>query len=514
MSSWEGTSTMTPKQKGLHVLNRLGFGPRPGDLEAIQKMGILAYIEKQLAPDGITDSEVDRRLGELDTLQLSRAEMIREYPPPGISRRLRMRARDGVMDMRDDMPASSDSERRRQMRMERRKERIPLYELSSARLIRAVHSRRQLQEVMVDFWMNHFSVFAMKGPNRALLTDFEQNVIRPRALGRFEDLLMATAKSPAMPIYLDNWISSTPRDKMRSSFRSLARQRGKRMRRGEVRDRVLQSPALARSKGLNENYARELLELHTVSIAAEYSQQDVIELAKSLTGWTLNGPSQGFRFHFEPLMHEEGKRRILGKVFSSKGMAKGEEILQFLAHHPSTARFVASKLVRRFVSDEPPRELARAAADAFVRSRGDIPAVLLAIFTSPTFFSPTHYRSKIKKPLELIASSLRAVGADLRPNRFLLHALAQMSEPLYLRRQPDGYPDNAESWINSNALLSRLNFSLALATDHIPGVSHNGSEARTLLAQLDLVDPDALGRGVPRTLTSAYMLGSPEFQKR
>ena len=209
------------------------------------------------------------------------------------------------------------------MMMERRKERVPLFELSSARLIRAVHSRRQLQEIMVDFWMNHFNVFAMKGPNRVLLTDFEEKVIRPRAMGKLEDLLLATAKSPAMLIYLDNWVSSAPRDKTRSLFRSLARQRGKRAGRGEVRDRVRQSPALARSKGLNENYARELLELHTVSVTAEYSQEDVIELAKSLTGWTLSGPLQGFRFRFEPLMHEEGKRRIMGEVFSSPGMGKG-----------------------------------------------------------------------------------------------------------------------------------------------------------------------------------------------
>ena len=506
---------MTEKQKTLHVLNRLGFGPRPGDLEMMEAIGIPAYIERQLEPSRIPDPVVDRKLGDLPTLSMTRAEMIREYPPPGIARRLRMRTKDEVMDVRKDTPNSTDSGQSRfQMMMERRKERVPLFELSSARLIRAVHSRRQLQEIMVDFWMNHFNVFAMKGPNRVLLTDFEEKVIRPRAMGKLEDLLLATAKSPAMLIYLDNWVSSAPRDKTRSLFRSLARQRGKRAGRGEVRDRVRQSPALARSKGLNENYARELLELHTVSVTAEYSQEDVIELAKSLTGWTLSGPLQGFRFRFEPLMHEEGKRRIMGEVFSSPGMEKGEEILRFLAHHPSTARFLANKLVRRFVSDDPPPGLVQTAADAFVRSQGDIRQLLRAIFSSPSFFSATHYRSKIKKPLELIASSLRAVKADLSPNPYLFRALSQMGAPLYLCRQPNGYPDHAEAWLSSNSLLSRLNFSLALATDHIPGVYHDGMAARTLLSELDLVDPETLGRRVPQILASAYMLGSPEFQKR
>ena len=424
-------------------------------------------------------------------------------------------------------------------------------ELSQARLIRAVHSERQLQEVMVDFWMNHFNIFMPKGLDRVYTTDFEENVIRPQVFGNFEDLLMATAKSPAMLFYLDNWISSAPAEVMEERISQLRnafglgpgrRQRGNRATRRQramVEER-LQGTArvLRRAKGLNENYARELMELHTLGVDGGYSQEDVIQVAKALTGWTIQGPQQGGDFHFQPVLHEAGDKMVLGRSIPSGGVEEGEQLIRILAHHPSTARLISSKLVRRFVADDPPDELVDAASQTFLRTGGEIREVLRSIFNHPQFFSPDYHQAKVKKPLELVASSLRAVSAQVSPTRHLVNFMALMGEALYLCQEPTGYPDVASAWINTNTLLTRLNFSLVLAAGRIPQLRIDLASAAPLFEQLQLPEPteeqldgirsllrEASLEGTPRrrernvplthpVIKAAFMLGSPQFQKR
>ena len=558
-----GDAPLSEEEKIIHVLNRLGFGPRPGDVEKVARMGIQAYIERQLHPRTLSDSRLERKLAGLETLTMTPQELNELYPSPQQLRRLADRA---------ERPENSPTDRRRpnpqgremesssqamdsgeadamvqQIRNGTRKIR---QELSQARVIRAVDSERQLQEVMVDFWMNHFNIFMPKGLDRVYTTDFEENVIRPRVFGSFEDLLMATAKSPAMLFYLDNWISAAPAEVMeerisqlRNSFglQSGRRQRGDRATRRQ-RDRIQErfqgaARVLRRAKGLNENYARELMELHTLGVDGGYSQEDVIQVAKALTGWTIQGPQQGGNFHFQPLLHEAGDKMVLGRSIPSGGIEEGEQIIRMLAHHPSTARFVSSKLVRRFVADDPPRELVDAASRTFLETSGDIRQVLRSIFNHPQFFSPEYHRAKVKKPLELVASSLRSVNAEVSPTRHLVNFMALMGEALYLCQEPTGYPDVASAWINTNTLLTRLNFSLVLAAGRIPQVRIDLESAAPLFEQLQLPEPNEeqlgqtrsllgeaslegtprrQGRDVPLTpvIRAAFMLGSPQFQKR
>lgn len=302
---------------------------------------------------------------------------------------------------------------------------------------------------------------------------------------------------------------------------------------GVIAQRLGQPPALSRAKGLNENYARELLELHTLGVEGGYTQQDIIEVAKSFTGWTIAGPFQGSTFVFEPRMHVNGEKTVLGKTIQPAGVEEGEQIIKMLAHHPSTARFISTKLARRFVSDDPPAELVDAAAKTFTKSGGDIREVLGTIFSSSQFFSAAAYQAKVKKPLELVASSLRAINADLRPSPSVLRTLGEMGEPLYMCQPPTGYPDTASAWINTNSLMKRLNFAAALAANRVPGVEANVDSAQALFKQLGLPIPDQaqleqtrsileqednkrVGRAfaADQVITAAFMLGSPQFQKR
>ncbi|MEE8347927.1 MAG: DUF1800 domain-containing protein [Acidobacteriota bacterium] len=564
--SWAeiGGSPLSQEDQIIHLLNRLGFGPRPGDVEKVTKMGIQAYIERQLHPRTVSDAVVERKLAAFETLTMSPKELNELYPSARQMRRLSDRS---------ESTDTARTDRRRPATPDREKESSPeamspdeaeeviqkiqkgtrriRQELSQARLIRAVDSERQLQEVMVDFWMNHFNIFMPKGLDRVYTTDFEENVIRPQVFGNFEDLLMATAKSPAMLFYLDNWISSAPAEVMeerisqlRSAFGggSGPRQRGNRMTRRQramIEERFQGARrVLGRAKGLNENYARELMELHTLGVDGGYTQEDVIQVARALTGWTIQGPQQGGGFHFQPVLHEAGDKTVLGHHLASGGIEEGEQIIRILAHHPSTARFISSKLVRRFVADDPPDELVDAASQTFLRTGGDIREVLKSIFNHPLFFSPVYHQAKVKKPLELVASSLRSVSAQVSPTRHLVNFMALMGEALYLCQAPTGFPDVASAWINTNTLLTRLNFSLVLASSRIPQVRIDLDSAAPLFAQLRLpqpteeqleqtrallneasVDDSRPGRGrqIPLShpvIQAAFMLGSPKFQKR
>jgi Protein of unknown function (DUF1800) len=343
-------------------------------------------------------------------------------------------------------------------------------ELMQAKLLRAIYSQRQLEQVMTDFWFNHFNVFINKGADHVLVTSYEQDVIRPHALGKFEDLLVATAKSPAMLFYLDNWLSVGP-----SSMQALGIPAHPGPY-GPYRFPRYPGPGpnpnakRKQNAGLNENYGRELMELHTLSVNGGYSQRDVTEVAKVFTGWTIDKPNEGGGFQFDPRKHEPGPKFVLGHRIKPKGEEEGREVLHMLATSPQTAHFISLKLAERFVSDNPPPALVDRMAKTFQKKKGDIREVLATLFQSPEFWDETSYRAKMKTPLEFVASAVRATGADVDDAMPLARQLNNMGMPLYGAQPPTGYSMKAETWVSSSALLNRMNFALALTGGKIKGV--------------------------------------------
>ncbi|HEU4630380.1 MAG TPA: DUF1800 domain-containing protein [Gemmatimonadaceae bacterium] len=436
----------TRDQQVRHVLDRLAFGPRPGDIERVRAMGVDAWIARQLTPERIPDPTGDALMAGFPSLALSLDDRFRHTPPPPRLRETRRRG--GAA-----LTAADSAERRRDRQQARRAGRQLLGELASMRVARAVATERQLEEVMVDVWENHFNVFAGKGPYAGqYLVGFDRDVIRPHALGRFRDLLGAVARSPAMLVYLDNAQSQATPDAptLAPRPRRAARQR----------------------RGLNENYARELLELHTLGVDGGYTQHDVIEVARALTGWTIAPPAQGGGFVFRPALHDAGAKTVLGASLpAGRGIEDGEQVLDLLARHPATARFIATKLARRFVSDTPPPALVARAAETFRRTDGDIREVVRTIVTSPEFFSAATYRSKVKSPLELVVSALRALCAEPDTTPRTAQVVARLGQPLFGHQAPDGYPETGEAWINGGAILKRIDFGLAVAAGALPGVS-------------------------------------------
>jgi uncharacterized protein (DUF1800 family) len=349
-------------------------------------------------------------------------------------------------------------------------------ELAQSKLMRAIYSDRQLEEVMTDFWFNHFNVFVGKGPERLLLTSYEQEVIRPRALGKFEDLLVATAKSPAMMFYLDNWLSVGP-DSMQAlgvPDRPVVRYGP----RGRPRPAGASKPNAKRKQnsGLNENYGRELLELHTLSVNGGYAQRDVTEVAKVFTGWTLEKPADGMGFRYDPRMHEPGPKFVLGHHIKPKGEDEGREVLHLLATSPQTAHFISLKLAQRFVADDPPAALVDRMAKTFEKKKGDIREVLTTMFRSPEFWADGTYRAKVKTPFEFVVSAARATGADVQDAIPLARQLANMGMPLYGAQPPTGYSMKADTWVSSSALLNRMNFALALVAGKVRGVKVDAAQ--------------------------------------
>jgi uncharacterized protein (DUF1800 family) len=337
-------------------------------------------------------------------------------------------------------------------------------ELIQAKLLRAIYSDRQLEEVMTDFWFNHFNVFVGKGPEKIFLTNYEQDVIRPHALGKFEDLLLATAKSPAMLFYLDNWMSEGP-----NSLKGL----GIPEHPSHYTPHYPPGSPYAKRKqnnGLNENYGRELLELHTLSVNGGYSQRDVTEVAKVFTGWTIEKPYEGLGFKYDPRMHEPGPKFVLGHRIKPKGEAEGREVLHMLATSPQTAHFISLKLAQRFVSDDPPPALVDRMAKTFEKKKGDIREVLTTLFHSPEFWADSTYRAKVKTPLEFVASTVRATGANVDDAMPLARQIANMGMPLYAAQPPTGYSMKADTWVSSSALLNRMNFALGLTAGKFHGV--------------------------------------------
>ncbi len=500
----------------LHLLQRVTYGPRPGDVARVRALGVGPWLDRQLDPARIDDAAVEQALGALPTLTMSIADLQREYPRLDVETQRKLAG--GEMTPR---------EVREQYPADKRPARI-VAELQAARMLRAVGSERQLHEVMVDFWFNHFNVFANKGEVRWYVTAYERDVIRPHALGRFPDLLRATARHPAMLYYLDNWLSVRPGYTIRGG------------------------PNQGRRAGLNENYARELMELHTLGVDGGYSQKDVTEVARAFTGWTIERPREDARFLFRPGTHDGGDKRVLGRAIRAGGERDGGQVLDLLAAHPTTARFIAGKLVRRFVADEAPPALIERVATAYRDTGGDIRAMLRVIFAAPEFRAPATAGVKIKKPSEFVASAARAVGAtaDARGALALARAAAEIGEGLYEAVPPTGHPDRAEAWVNPGALLSRMNFALSLADGRLPGVRadldalvgaadprqpravlerllaallHGRASEQTravLTAQLGLPEITRLtadDRGPANTdvaKLAALVLGSPEFQRR
>jgi uncharacterized protein (DUF1800 family) len=471
------SALLDPERKVIQLVSRITFGPRPGDLERVRDSGAKAFLDEQLHPERLDDSAVETRLANLPTLSMSTGELIRKYPAPNQFQVQQARMR---MESGEAGPASMEASAA--MASDTAQE--VLLELRREGLLRAVYSPRQLEEVMVQFWMNHFNIFAGKGPDKWMLTSFERDTIRPHALGKFEDLLVATAQSPAMLFYLDNWMSSTPmsnaaaplplgrREALGSAWRRFG---GPMMPVGLAAGRNgLGFPGVPRDpngpkRGLNENYGRELMELHTLGVDGGYTQKDVVELARCLTGWTLQRPRDEAEFFFDPRMHDEGPKTLLGQKITGGGMEDGRHALHILATHPSTARFVSLKLCRRFVADNPPDSVVERASQEFAASKGDVRAVLKAILTSPEFYSEAAYRAKVKSPFEMVASTLRALGAETDAARPLIQLMTRMGEPPFQYQAPAGYADRASTWISSSSLLARLNFATTIVSNGIPG---------------------------------------------
>ncbi|HYA95018.1 MAG TPA: DUF1800 family protein [Terriglobales bacterium] len=639
------THEMDEQKRALHALNRLTFGPRPGEVERVAAMGVDKWIDQQLHPERIDNQAAEARLAGFATLRMSTQEMVEKFPPPQVVKQVAEGKKDlprdpkeraiyesqvdayrdrqekkqakGDQDPNSPNMSDSDAEQKAAMRHARMEadakaqelldlppderfreilkmppeerrmlardmnqndrqrvmqeftpqqretvlalvnpQQVITTELQQAKVLRAIYSERQLDEVMTDFWFNHFNVFMGKGPDRYLLTGYERDVIRPHALGKFKDLLDATAKSPAMMFYLDNWLSVGPHSDV-----AMGRPRQGAYRpvyRGPFGIPVYRAPRppdpnaqqkKPKREGLNENYARELMELHTLSVNGGYSQKDVTELAKVFTGWTIKQPRQGGGFEFNERLHEPGPKYVLGKVIKEHGEKEGEQVLEMLAKSPKTAHFVSLKLAQRFVSDDPPPAIVDRMAATFLKRDGDIREVLRTMFQSPEFWSPEAYRAKVKTPLEFVASAVRASGADVENAMPLVQNLNRMGMPLYGAQPPTGYSMKAETWVNSAALLSRMNFALALGTGRMRGLSFDASRIvtgvqappdrtgalavlessllagdvsknthDTILKQMD--DPQLTGvrldaaRPPNLGVLAGLLMGSPEFQRR
>ncbi|MEP7064565.1 MAG: DUF1800 domain-containing protein [Gemmatimonadota bacterium] len=455
----------TADEQVKHALNRLGFGARPGDIDRVRSMGVDRWIALQLSPQEIDNAATEQFVARFPVLAQSSSELLTEYPLPRqlIREKRRGMARPGEAVARDSAvgklagldPTSADSMR---TKAAGRLSRQLLTALQTAKVARAVVSDRQLEEVMVDFWENHFTVFAGKGPERYFLGEYERVGIRPHALGKFRDLLGAVAKSPAMLFYLDNWESTVEADRPALAARRYARG-GDGSKKG-------------RPRGLNENYGRELLELHTLGVDGGYTQADVLVAARSFTGWSVEKPRESGAFVFRPAFHDAGEKHFLGHTLAAnRGIEDGEQVLDIVARHPATAHFIATKLVRRFVSDSVPPALVERVAATFTRSDRDIRECLRAIVTSPEFFSRGAYKAKVKSPFELVVSALRAVGAHPDSTPRTSQLIAKLGEPLYGHLAPNGYPERGDAWINTGAILARINFGLLVASGRVPGAS-------------------------------------------
>ena len=520
-----------------HALNRLTFGATDADRAMISQLGIEKWIDLQLHPDRMPENPaLLARLAQLDSLPMSAAQIADKYPPPNVLRQLArsgnfaqikdpvMRARleryaERLKEKKDDraepnaavltpeetkalrqaspeerkallakldpakrdavlarLPSGrqevlngSDLALRREMIAALQPNQVVYHDLTDAKVMRAMQSTHQVEEILADFWFNHFNVFYDKGINRMLTSSYEREAIRPHVLGNFKDLLLATSQHPSMLFYLDNWTSM--------SEDAAKRGRGKK-----------------KAQGLNENYARELLELHTMGVDKGYTQNDVTEVARCFTGWSMTPPKLGGGFSFNARVHDRGEKTVLGhRIAAGGGKEDGLKVIDILMEHPSTAQFIARKLAERFVADEPPPALVDRMAKSFRNTKGEIKPMLAVMFSSPEFWSEGAYRAKMKMPFEMVVSALRATNAEVDSTVGLTQQLATLGQPLYKKVEPTGYYASAEEWTNSAALLARMNFALELTSNKVPGV------------KVTIAPADARAKGLA--------LGGPEFQR-
>jgi uncharacterized protein (DUF1800 family) len=556
---------LTERQAAAHLLNRFAFGPRPGEVDQVVAMGLDRWVERQLAAD-LPDPNLDARLRDFPALAMSQADMVRIYRNP--NQILQQAVKEGVIDKRELAAAKADQGLKRLYAtgnadgnvrganangggksgggngagggaaggaaadaadVERPELRAKVLEFARARgyrperelqgqllaqkVLRAAESQDQLREVMTDFWFNHFNISATNGRARPYLLSFERDAIRPNALGTARGLLEATARHPAMLYYLDNAESTAAPDAptlLGDEMRAMRRPAG---RFGYGPPPPSRPAAAPKGHGLNENYARELMELHTLGVDGGYTQRDVIEVARAFTGWTVlpSGPAReavekrlekvrrfgglGFQvdgdFLFRADMHDSAAKTVLGRsVPPGRGIEDGEQVLDLLASHPSTARHLSTQLAVRFVSDNPPRALVDRLVATYDRSRGDVRAMLRTLVQSPEFWGRGAVGAKVKSPFELAVSAVRASGAHVEDPRPLLGWIARMGEPLYAYQAPTGYPDRADAWVNTGSLLNRMNFGLQFASQRIPGLDidlpslHDGPEPESRQAAL------------------------------
>ncbi|MGE5539388.1 MAG: DUF1800 domain-containing protein [Gemmatimonas sp.] len=472
--------TMTPEQRAVHLLNRIGYGPRPGDVERVTAMGIERYIEQQLSPRGIPESpELMQRLDELRTLRMSPSELFDRYEPHAVLGR---------------RPTPDEAKAIRE------KSRVVLREAIEARLLRATLSERRLEQVMTDFWFNHFNVFAGKGLDRLWVGAFENEAIRPYALGRFRDLLGATAKHPAMLFYLDNWQNTAPGS----------------------------AGARGREQGLNENYAREIMELHTLGVDGGYTQADVVALARIFTGWGL---PRGQRFvsgrdgfFFDARRHDNGPKTFLGRTIRPAGMAEGELAMDMLARSPATAHHIAFQLAQYFVADEPSPALVERLAARYRETDGDIREVLRTLLKSGEFWDAASGARKYKTPYEYVVSALRLAGAPVGDVRPVAGLLSQLGMPLYGCQTPDGYKMTSDAWLNPDAMMRRVSFAAAFGAgqtrigrpESMPDTPRPLDSERLLAALGHAVAPKTVAavEAAPPQLKAGVVLGSPDFMTR
>lgn len=530
---------LSEEQKILHVLNRITYGPRPGDVERVKAMGLQKFIEQQLNPAAIDDAAADNRVKHLEVFNMSTSEVFAKYPNPGAllrqlegGRQAQANARNrnttAMQTPEQDQAMSEAEQRERRAKLQEYYRKYDLRpagqlmpQIASNRVLRAAYSDRQLQEVMVDFWQNHFNVFAGKAAVRWYIPSYERDVLRKNALGNFKDLLVGTAQHPAMLFYLDNFESVSPSGQMNVSGNNRLQQA---IRSGSLtprmREQIKQRQGLSdaeldqrikqmqtqqqaqqrQRRGLNENYARELMELHTLGVDSGYTQKDIVEVARAFTGWTIADP-RGYRraaaamidgteeqrlnrlqrqmgipddvesgeFYFNERWHDKEPKTVLGNRVNEGGMKDGLKVIDILVGHPATAKFIARKLAVKFVNDRPAEAMVKRVADEFMRTRGDIRSTLRALFSDKEFFAPENYRAKIKTPFELAISSIRALGGNTNAGPAFVAMLNKLGEVPYGYQAPTGYPDTAEDWVNTGALLERLNYAVAIASNRIPG---------------------------------------------
>jgi uncharacterized protein (DUF1800 family) len=531
------TPTLSEHDRALHALERLTFGPRPGDIEKVLSTGFDNWLEQQLNPAQIPDPVLEGRLAGYRTLRMSPRETAQNFPTGQMIREAADKKRPmpsdpvqfGLWEFLVDkyneqqknnaanaQPTPTPDEAAQKASTQAGQDaarhladmlislpkanrmpalmKLPIYdrlalvqhtpgdmrgrltndfspaeretwfamngptgvvvgELQQAKVLRAIYGERQLEEVMTDFWFNHFNVFINKDQDQYFVTSYERDAIRANALGKFHDLLVAVAKSPAMLYYLDNWVSIGPNSQAAGN-------------------RPGQAPnPNAPVKGLNENYGRELMELHTLGVDGGYTQADVTQVARVFTGWTVQPMDQGWGFVFDPKRHDPGEKVVMGKSIAENGINEGLEVLDLLAKSPATARFISTKLARRFVADDPPPALVEAMAQKFLSSDGDVKEVLRTMVHSKEFWSPDVYRKKVKTPLEFVASAVRATGTQVQNPFPIVQALSKMGMPLYQMQPPTGYSTRSDAWMNSEALLARLNFSVTLTSGGMGGVN-------------------------------------------